>query len=47
MKEEIKGLNRDIRSFFVKSLQKLKIVTPVNSQSLWKAIRTAKDINSK
>ena len=48
IKEDIKNLNREIRNFFhTKKNERIrKIILPGNTQSLWKAVKVAKDVNT-
>ena len=47
-RQEIKDLNKEIKTFFFKSKSKnvRKGIIPGNSKSLWDAVKKAKDINS-
>ena len=47
-RQEIKSLNKEIKSFYlkIKSLNVRKGIIPGNSKSLWDAVKKAKDINS-
>ena len=48
IKEDIKNLNREIRNFFhTKKNERIrKIILPGNTQSLWKAVKVSKDVNT-